>query len=62
MSAIIWKPKYNFISPQVPFEIIIERADGSELATDVSGQLLSDIANNVSPQNGLCFKYYHIVE
>ena len=57
MSAIIWKPKYNFISPQVPFEIIIERADGSELATDVSGQLLSDIANNVSPQNGLCFKY-----
>ena len=46
MSAIIWKPKYNFISPQLPFEIIIERADGSELATDVSGSVLSDIVNN----------------
>ena len=48
MSAIIWKPKYNFISPQVPFEIIIERADGSELATDVSGSVLSDIVNGTT--------------
>ena len=54
MSAIIWKPKYNFISPQVPFEIIIERADGQtskipfeELVNNsTSFQLLPTIAQN----------------